>query len=550
MSLYIGLRYSICWCYSWGICLLGALENCMSEINSTPSKDRKSLSLLRSGILVSICTFLSRILGLVRDAALAYVLGASGSADAFYVAFKIPNFFRRLFAEGAFAQAFVPVLSDYRINEGKEEVRALVAAVSGSLALVLLCVTVVFMVCAPWVVYVFAPGFAADDSQSALTADLLVITFPYLLFISLTALAGGILNAHGEYAVPAITPIFLNLSLIVATIYFARSAAQAEVAVAWGVFFAGLIQLMFQVPFLARLRLLPMPTLGFRHPGVKRILLLMGPALFGVSVSQINLLLDTVLASFLQTGSITWLYLSDRLYELPLGIFAIAISTVILPSLSRSFAGGESNGFSKTLDWALRLLLLIAIPSALALFMLAEPLIATIFYRGELTVNDVEKAAQSLQAYSLGLVFMMLIKVLAPGYYARQDTKTPVRIGIIAMASNMVLNLILVWPLGHVGLALATSLSAGLNAFLLWRGLYKQGHHVFSPEWRKLMRILLCATLALGGCLYFFLQQGWQWTQMSDVSRVGYILLIVASGVSVYGFVAVAAGLRPSILKH
>ncbi|MGJ8648311.1 MAG: murein biosynthesis integral membrane protein MurJ [Marinomonas colpomeniae] len=522
----------------------------MSEKKSSVAKPRKSLSLLRSGVLVSLCTFLSRILGLVRDASLAYVLGASGSADAFYVAFKIPNFFRRLFAEGAFAQAFVPVLSDYRVNEGREEVRALVSAVSGSLALVLLFITIIFMVCAPWVVYVFAPGFTGNAEQSALASELLVITFPYLLFISLTALAGGILNAHGEYAVPAITPIFLNISLIVATVYFARSAVQAETAIAWGVFFAGIIQLVFQVPFLARLKLLPMPTLGFRHPGVRRILFLMGPALFGVSVGQINLLLDTVLASFLQTGSITWLYLSDRLYELPLGIFAIAISTVILPSLSRSFAGGESSGFSDTLDWALRILLLIAIPSSLALFMLAEPLIATIFYRGELTVNDVSMAAQSLQAYSLGLVFMMLIKVLAPGYYARQDTKTPVRIGIIAMVSNMVLNLILVWPLGHVGLALATSLSAGLNAFLLWRGLYKKGHHVFSSQWRHLLRILMSATVVLGLCLYFFLQQGWQWTQMSDLYRVGYMLLIVFSGVFVYVLTAIIAGLRPSILKH
>lgn len=550
MSLYIWLRYRICRCYSWAIFLLAALWDCMSEINTSSGKGRKSLSLLRSGVLVSICTFLSRILGLVRDATLAYVLGASGSADAFYVAFKIPNFFRRLFAEGAFAQAFVPVLSDYRVNETKAEIRALVAAVSGSLALVLLFVTVLFMLCAPWVVYVFAPGFSAGSEQSALTAELLTITFPYLLFISLTALAGGILNAHGEYAVPAITPIFLNISLIIATLFFARSAAQAETAVAWGVFFAGLIQLLFQVPFLAKLQLLPMPTLGFRHPGVKRILLLMGPALFGVSVSQINLLLDTVLASFLQTGSITWLYLSDRLYELPLGIFAIAISTVILPSLSRSFSGGESTKFSDTLDWALRILLLIAIPSSLALFMLAEPLIATIFYRGELTVNDVQMAARSLQAYSLGLVFMMLIKVLAPGYYARQDTRTPVRIGIIAMVSNMVLNLILVWPLGHVGLALATSLSAGLNAFLLWRGLYKKQYHVFSAQWRRLLRIVLSATFALGVCLYLFLQQGWQWTQMDDLYRVGCTLMVVVCGVFVYCVVAVAAGLRPSILKH
>ncbi|AEF56318.1 murein biosynthesis integral membrane protein MurJ [Marinomonas posidonica] len=522
----------------------------MSELDSRVSKNRNSLSLLRSGVLVSVCTFLSRILGLVRDAALAFVLGASGSADAFYVAFKIPNFFRRLFAEGAFAQAFVPVLSEYRVKEAHEDVRALVAAVTGSLALVLLCVTALFMVCAPWVVYVFAPGFVDDASQAQLASELLVITFPYLLFISLTALAGGILNAHGEYAVPAITPIFLNISLIVATLVFARSAAQAEVAVAWGVFFAGLIQLLFQVPFLARLKLLPMPKMGFGHPGVKRILILIGPALFGVSVGQINLLLDTVLASFLETGSITWLYLSDRLYELPLGIFAIAISTVILPSLSRSFSGGEASRFSETMDWALRLLLLIAIPSSLALFMLAEPLIATIFYRGELTSDDVFKAAQSLQAYSLGLVFMMLIKVLAPGYYARQDTKTPVKIGIVAMVSNMVFNLILVWPLGHVGLALATSLSAALNAFLLWCGLYKAKHHVFTVQWRVLLRILICATLALAACLYVFQSLGWQWTQMSDIQRIAKTLLMVCSGVAVYGVVAVVAGLRPSIMKH
>ena len=522
----------------------------MSENKITPKKTPKNTSLLRSGVLVSVCTFLSRILGLARDSALAYVLGASAGADAFYVAFKIPNFFRRLFAEGAFAQAFVPVLSDYRVNESKEEVRALISAVSGSLALVLLVITALFMVCAPWVVYVFAPGFAADGEQARLASELLTITFPYLLFISLTALAGGILNAHGEYAVPAITPIFLNISLLIATLVFARNALAAETAVAWGVFFAGLVQLLFQVPFLARLKLLPMPSLQFRHPGVKRILILIGPALFGVSVGQINLLLDTVLASFLQTGSITWLYLSDRLYELPLGIFAIAISTVILPSLSRSFAGKDPKAFSGTLDWALRILLLIAVPSALALFMLAEPLIATIFYRGELTVLDVTKAAQSLQAYSLGLIFMMLVKVLAPGYYARQDTRTPVRIGIIAMVANMVFNLILVWPLGHVGLALATSLSAALNAFLLWRGLRKQGHHHFSHHWKLISRVLVVATLILAVWIYFFLQRGVVWTQMSDLHRIGEVLLVVVGGVAVYVIGAGLMGLRPSSFKH
>lgn len=506
-------------------------------------------TLLRSSVLVSFCTLLSRILGLARDAALASVLGASGSADAFYVAFKIPNFFRRLFAEGAFAQAFVPVLSDYRINNTKEEVRELIGAVTGSLGVVLLAMTALFMVAAPWVVYVFAPGFMDDPLQASIAAELLTITFPYLLFISLTALAGSILNAHGEYGVPAITPIFLNVSLLVATLYFAKEAAQAETAVAWGVFFAGLIQLLFQVPFLAKMKLIARPRIGFRHSGVKRILLLMGPALFGVSVGQINLLLDTVLASFLETGSITWLYLSDRLYELPLGLFAIAISTVILPSLSRSFAAENSAKFVSTLDWALRVLVVIALPSSVALFFLAEPLIATIFYRGALSANDVQMAALSLQAYSIGLVFMMLIKVLAPGYYARQDTKTPVRIGIIAMVSNMVFNLILVWPFGHVGLALATSLSAGLNAFLLWRGLAKDKYFVWHVRWLRHVASLFMACCVLGGWIYFYQSRGIDWLLLSDIQRVGHVAILVMVGVFLYGGSCFLFGLRAKDLK-
>ncbi|TDO97179.1 murein biosynthesis integral membrane protein MurJ [Marinomonas balearica] len=516
----------------------------MSQTTVIPKK-----SLLRSSALVSLCTLLSRILGLVRDAAFASVLGASGSADAFYVAFKIPNFFRRLFAEGAFAQAFVPVLSDYRVNHTKEEVRELIGAVTGSLACVLLAITAVFMVAAPWVVYVFAPGFIDNPAQSAIASDLLTITFPYLLFISLTALAGSILNSHGEYGVPAITPIFLNVSLLVATLYFAKEAAVAETAVAWGVFFAGLIQLLFQIPFLAKMKLIARPRIGFSHPGVKRILLLMGPALFGVSVGQINLLLDTVLASFLETGSITWLYLSDRLYELPLGLFAIAISTVILPSLSRSFAAENSGKFVNTLDWGLRVLLVIALPSSVALFFLAEPLIATIFYRGELTANDVQMAALSLQAYSVGLVFMMLIKVLAPGYYARQDTKTPVRIGIIAMISNMVFNLILVWPFGHVGLALATSLSAGLNAFLLWRGLAKDAYFVWHRRWLKHIVALVMACGVLAGWIYFYQRQGVDWLQLHDMQRVGHVAVLVVVGVALYGCSCILFGLRVKDLK-
>lgn len=510
---------------------------------------KKSASLLRSGVLVSICTMLSRVLGLVRDAALAFVLGASGSADAFYVAFKIPNFLRRLFAEGAFAQAFVPVLSDYKVNQGQAAVKELVSAVSGSLGLVLLLVSVLFMAFSPWVVYVFAPGFADNAEQLALASDLLTITFPYLMFISLTALAGGILNSHDEYAIPAITPIFLNLSLIVATVFFANNALQKETAIAWGVFAAGALQLAFQLPFLAKLNLLPMPSLGFSHPGVKRIFKLMLPALFGVSVSQINLLLDTILASFLQTGSITWLYLSDRLYELPLGIFAIAISTVILPSLSRSFAGEESERFTSTLDWGLRTVLLIAVPSSLALYLLAEPLIATIFYRGALTVHDVSMAAVSLQAYSVGLVFMMLIKVLAPAYYARQDTKTPVKIGVIAMVANMAFNLILVGPFGHVGLAMATTLSAALNAFLLWHGLRKRSLHQFNSDWIKPCFAILLGVSCLAGLLLWHNALAVDWTQLPDLERVWRIALVVIAGVLVYFAGLFLGGFRPRMLK-
>lgn len=519
------------------------------EKKSAPEVSRKNRSLLRSGLLVSICTMLSRVLGLVRDAALAFVLGASGSADAFYVAFKIPNFLRRLFAEGAFAQAFVPVLSDYKVNHGHDAVKELVAAVTGSLGLILLLVSALFMAFSPWVVYVFAPGFSDNVAQLALASDLLTITFPYLMFISLTALAGGILNSHDEYAIPAITPIFLNLSLIVATVFFANDALQKETAIAWGVFAAGALQLAFQLPFLARLNLLPMPKLGFSHPGVKRIFKLMLPALFGVSVSQINLLLDTILASFLQTGSITWLYLSDRLYELPLGIFAIAISTVILPSLSRSFAGEESGRFTSTLDWGLRTVLLIAVPSSLALYLLAEPLIATIFYRGELTVHDVSMAAMSLQAYSVGLVFMMLIKVLAPAYYARQDTKTPVKIGIIAMMANMAFNLMLVGPYGHVGLAMATTLSAALNAFLLWYGLRKRSLHSFNRAWVRSCFAIVLGVSCLAGLLFWQNAMNIDWTQLPDWERVWRIALLVVVGVFVYLVGLFLGGFRPRMLK-
>src|SRR5690554_1756113 len=382
----------------------------MSDAAETPTQ-LKSSSLLRSSAVVSVMTLLSRILGMVRDMVVASYFGSSASADAFFVAFKIPNFLRRLFAEGAFAQAFVPVLSSYRQQRDITEVRRLINAVAGSLGLVLLAITLIATAGSPVLTAIFAPGFTNDPVKFGLASDMLRITFPYLLLISLTAFAGAILNSYDRFAVPAFTPVLLNLAMIGAAIFLAPLMSEPVMALAWGVFIAGALQLFFQLPFLMRLGLMPRPKVDYRHEGVSRILKLMMPALFGVSVSQINLLLDTVLASFLQTGSVSWLYYSDRLSELPLGVFGIAIATVILPSLSRKHAAASEDQFAATLDWAVRAVLLIGLPAAVALALLAEPLIATLFHYGEVTDRDVAMSAQSLRAYSAGLLAFMLIKV-------------------------------------------------------------------------------------------------------------------------------------------
>ncbi|HAU14322.1 MAG TPA: murein biosynthesis integral membrane protein MurJ, partial [Gammaproteobacteria bacterium] len=442
---------------------------------------RKQGGLLRSTGIVSLFTMLSRVLGLVRDVVVANVFGAGGGADAFFVAFKIPNFFRRLFAEGAFNQAFVPVLSEYRSQREQVEVRLLISYTMGSLGGVLMVISLMCVVFAPAVTFLFAPGFHDMPEKFDLASDMLRLTFPYLLLISLTAMLGSVLNSYGRFAIPAFTPVLLNLCLIGAALLVSPLMDPPIIALAWGVLAAGVVQLVFQFPFVRQIQLLSVPRWGWSDPGVKRILALMLPAMFGVSVAQINLLLDTVLASFLVDGSVSWLYYSDRLMELPLGVFGIAIATVILPSLSRKHASQSVEAFSQTLDWAVRMVLLIGLPAALALVVLAAPLLVTLFQYGEFSAADVDRASLSLQAYGAGLLGFMLVKVLAPGYFARQDTKTPVKVGIKAMVANMVFNLALIVPLAHVGLALATSLSALLNAFLLWLGLRREGVYQAQP---------------------------------------------------------------------
>jgi putative peptidoglycan lipid II flippase len=504
-------------------------------------------SLFRSTAVVSVLTTLSRVLGYVRDVFYAVLIGAGGgvAADAFLVAVKVPNFLRRLFAEGAFSQAFVPVLSEYKVRRTQAEVRALVDAVAGSLGSVLAGVTVLGIVAAPVVIAVFAPGFLDDPEKFDLAAGMLRITFPYLLFISLTALAGGILNAYGRFAVPAVTPVLLNLSIIAMAIWVAPGMAQPVVGLAWGVFIGGVAQLALQLPFLLRLGLLPRPRLGFDHEGVRRVLRLMVPALFGVSVTQINLLLDTLLASFLETGSVAWLYYADRLVEFPLGIFGISLGIVILPALSRNHASGETESFSASLDWALRWVALIGVPSTIGLMLLAGPMLATLFQHGAFTVSDARMAGLALMAYSVGLMGFILVKVLAPGFFSRQDTRTPVRIAVIAMVANMAMNLMLIWSLAHVGLALATALAAWINGGLLYRTLRRQGVYRPGPGWGRFLLQVGLAAAGLAALLLYGVADLSTWAARDGLERALHLAGWVAAGVAVYGLLLLVAGVRP-----
>ncbi len=507
-------------------------------------------SLWRSTLVVSAMTMLSRIAGLVRDMVFLNAFGADKVMDAFLVAFKIPNFMRRLFAEGAFAQAFVPVLSEYKTTRGQAEVKALVDRVAGSLTVILGGLTVFAVVASPAIIFVFAPGFRGDAFKFDLAADMLRLTFPYLLLISLTAFAGGILNSYGRFAVSSFTPVLLNLTLISCALFLAPMLAQPVMALAWGVLFAGVLQLAFQIPALMQLHLLPRPKVDFADPGVKQVLTLMVPALFGVSVSQINLLLDTILASFLVEGSVSWLYTAERLTELPLGLIGIAVATVILPSLSAQHARKSDDEFRRTIDWALKVIVLVGLPASLAMGVLAEPLIAALFHHGKFDAEDVTKSAAALQALSGGILAFMLIKVFAPGYFSRQDTRTPVRIGIIAMVANMVLNLILVWELKHVGLSLASTLAAFLNAGLLYRGLHQRGVYRLERHWWPIMGRYLVANAVMVAVLLALTPATAWWLAQGSLAKAGAILGVCAAGAAAYFAVLFAVGFRLREIRH
>ena len=516
-----------------------------------------SRNFLRATSVVGGMTLFSRILGLVRDMVFSRLYGAGPLMDAFLVAFRIPNLGRRLFAEGAFSQAFVPVISEFRSTRAHEEVRELADSVAGTLGLFLFLFTLAGVLAAPLLIYVFAPGFADTPAQHDLTVAMLRLTFPYLFFISLTALAGGILNTYGRFGVPAFTPVLLNVVLIAFAIWIAPRMQEPGIGLALGVFVAGLVQLLFQLPFLARLRVLPRPRWGWPHEGVRRIGRLMLPALFGSSVAQLNILIDTLIASLLAAGSISWLYYSDRLMEFPLGVFGIALATVILPGLSRHHAEQRPEVFSATLDWALRLSLLVGLPASVGLFVLAGPTIATLFQYGEFSARDTGMASYSLMAYSLGLLGFIFVKVLAPGYFARQDTRTPVRVGVIALVTNMGLNVVIVGPMvllglpaPHAGLALATAASAFLNAGLLYRGLIRNGALRPAPGWRQLIVRAVAANLAMGVALWWARGSPEDWAARGVGERAGWLTACILGGTLVYFAVLWLAGFRWSQLRR
>lgn len=496
------------------------------------------MNLLRALATVSGMTLLSRILGFVRDFVIARAFGAGLATDAFFVAFKLPNLLRRMFAEGAFSQAFVPILGEYKNKRSEDETRTLIDHVAGLLFMVLFAITAIGIAAAPVLVWISAPGFSADPDKFELTVTLTRITFPYILFMSLVALAGGILNSWSRFALPAFTPVLLNLSFIGMALFAAPYFDPPVLALAWAVFLGGVLQLLIQFPALKSIAMLPRPTLNWRaawaDPGVRRILMLMGPAMIGVSVSQVSLLINTIFASFLTTGSVSWLYYADRLMEFPSGMLGAALGTILLPSLSKHHASANHDEYSRLLDWGLRLTLLLAAPAALGLAILAVPLIATLFFHGAFTVEDALRTREALVAYTVGLTGMILVKVLAPGFYARQNVKTPVRIALISLGATQLMNLMFIGWLGHAGLALSIGLAACLNAAMLYRGLRKLD--IYSPlaGWGRFTAKLLLALIAMGVCLWFGMGDEKLWMSVHFVDRIIHLAWLVPLGALAY----------------
>ena len=493
------------------------------------------MNLLRALATVSGMTLLSRILGFVRDFVIARAFGAGIATDAFFVAFRLPNLLRRMFAEGAFSQAFVPILAEYKNRQGAEATHTLVNRVATLLGLIVAVVAALGALAAPLIIYLSAPGFSTDPGKFELTVELTRITFPYIFFMSLVALAGGVLNTWSRFAIPAFTPVLLNLSFIAMALFAAPYFDPPVLALAWAVFIGGVLQLLLQIRPLWKIGMMPRFDLNLSDPGVRRIMKLMAPAILGVSVSQISLLINTIFASFLASGSVSWLYYADRLMEFPAGLLGVALGTILLPSLSRLHADDKAGEFSSLLDWGLRLTLMLTLPAALGLALLAVPLVATLFNYGAFGATDVMQTRSALIAYSVGLAGLILVRVLAPGFYARQDIRTPVKIAIAVLVITQCFNLILVPLLQHAALTLSIALGAMINASWLLIGLIRRGSYRPQRGWSVFGAQVLGATLLMSGFLVWA-TRSFDWLGTAALPRAGLLAaMIVAAAVIYFG---------------
>lgn len=504
------------------------------------------MNLLKALAAISSLTLLSRILAFVRDVLIARIFGAGMATDAFFVAFRLPNLLRRLFAEGAFSQAFVPIFGEYKNRKGHDETKVLVDHVATLLAIILFIVTLIGIIAAPIIVYITAPGFVKDADKFALTVQLLRITSPYIFFISLVAVAAGILNTYGKFSVPAFAPVLLNICFIGGALWLAPYCNPPILALGWAVFIAGIVQLAFQIPFLKKIGMLPKWSLNLQDAGVWRIIRQMGPAVFGVSISQISLIINTIIASLLVSGSVSWLYYADRLMEFPSGMLGVALGTILLPSLSKHYADNSPEEYSKLLDWGLRLTFMLTLPAALALGMIAVPLLATFFQHGAFAMNDVLMTRNALVGYSVGLIGIILVKILAPGFYARQDIRTPVKIGIATLLATQAMNVLFIFglQLHHAGLALSIGLGSCLNSAILFYQLRKRGIYLPEPGWNAFFAKLCIALLALGLTLWFGMGSEQHWLNTHGWTRITHLSALVAGGVVVYFAVLWMLGFR------
>jgi putative peptidoglycan lipid II flippase len=502
---------------------------------------------------ISGMTMMSRVTGLLREFLIARAFGASAYTDAFFVAFRIPNLLRRLFAEGAFSQAFVPILAEYKNQKGEEATKGLVDHVSTVLMLSLVLTCLLGIAASPVVVYFIATGLEPDAFNHAVVMTRLM--FPYIAFMAFVALAGGILNTWRQFKVPAFTPVLLNLSFIAASLLVAPHMKQPVYALAFAVIAGGVLQVAIQIPALRRIGMLPRLSLNvlaaLRDPGVRRVLTQMVPAILAVSIAQISVIINTNLASRLANGSVSWLNYADRLMEFPTALLGVALGTVLLPSLSKANSDGNKAEYSALLDWGLRLTFLIAMPSAVGLLTLSVPLTATLFHYGKFNIQSVQMTAQALIAYGVGLIGLILVKILAPGFYAKQDIRTPVKIGIGVLVATQLMNLMFVPLFAHAGLALSIGVGACLNAAFLYWGLRRRGIYVAEKGWavffvRLTGALFLLAGVALWSSSFF----DWIALHSHPLLRIGALALVMtACGVSYFGAL-LAMGFRFSDFKR